>query len=118
MAAPSPYLLYCTELIIVKIKQFIAYHYMPGGMVQDWEHRREEDRLLIERLLIIIRNILHVPPNTAQELVCLLPVLSSSLLVLSLYRKFCPNLEELWKRKLVEQKLEVKAWFSVNLCAL
>ena len=38
-------------------------------VVQDWEHRREEDRLLIERLLIIIRNILHVPPNVTQELV-------------------------------------------------
>ena len=38
-------------------------------MVQDWEHRREEDRLLIERLLIIIRNILHVPPNVTQEMV-------------------------------------------------
>jgi len=38
-------------------------------MIQDWEHRREEDRLLIERLLIIIRNILHVPPNVTQELV-------------------------------------------------
>jgi len=38
-------------------------------VVQDWEHRREEDRLLIERLLIIIRNILHVPPNATQEMV-------------------------------------------------
>jgi len=39
-------------------------------VVQDWEHRHEEDRLLIERLLIIIRNVLHVPPNVSQELVC------------------------------------------------
>ena len=29
-------------------------------MVQDWEHRREEDRLLIERLLIIIHNIMNI----------------------------------------------------------
>ena len=34
---------------------------------QDWEHRQEEDRMLIERLLILVRNILHVPPNTAKE---------------------------------------------------
>ena len=40
-----------------------------GHVVQDWERRREEDRLLIERLLIIIRNILHVPPNATRELV-------------------------------------------------
>ncbi|KAL5016963.1 hypothetical protein ScPMuIL_006552 [Solemya velum] len=33
----------------------------------DWEHRHEEDRLLIERLLILIRNVLHVPPNMAKE---------------------------------------------------
>ena len=53
-------------------------------LLQDWEHRREEDRLLIERLLIIIRNILHVPPNVTQELVrfcCLyLVVLTLSIL--------------------------------------
>jgi hypothetical protein len=36
---------------------------------QDWERRREEDRLLIERILIIIRNILHVPPNVEKEMV-------------------------------------------------
>ncbi|XP_022340668.2 protein timeless homolog [Crassostrea virginica] len=33
----------------------------------DWEHRHEEDRLLIERMLILIRNVLHVPPNTDRE---------------------------------------------------
>ncbi|KAL3836515.1 hypothetical protein ACJMK2_021941 [Sinanodonta woodiana] len=33
----------------------------------DWENRQEEDRLLIERLLILIRNVLHVPPNLAAE---------------------------------------------------
>ncbi|XP_041372172.1 protein timeless homolog [Gigantopelta aegis] len=29
----------------------------------DWEHRQEEDKLLLERLLILIRNVLHIPPN-------------------------------------------------------
>ncbi|KAK3595063.1 hypothetical protein CHS0354_043159 [Potamilus streckersoni] len=33
----------------------------------DWENRQEEDRLLIERILILIRNVLHVPPNLAAE---------------------------------------------------
>ena len=37
--------------------------------LQDWENRQDEDRLLIERILIIVRNILHVPPNQAKELV-------------------------------------------------
>lgn len=35
--------------------------------MQDWEHQQEEDRLLTERLLILIRNILHVPPDTSAE---------------------------------------------------
>ncbi|KAL4229318.1 hypothetical protein ACF0H5_012360 [Mactra antiquata] len=34
----------------------------------DWEHRHEEHRLLIERLLILIRNILHIPPNPDVEM--------------------------------------------------
>jgi len=29
-------------------------------VVQDWEHRREEDRFLIERLLIIIDDIMNI----------------------------------------------------------
>ncbi|XP_074652885.1 protein timeless homolog [Tubulanus polymorphus] len=33
----------------------------------DWENRQEEDRLIIERTLIIIRNILHVPPHPRDE---------------------------------------------------
>ncbi|KAK2177430.1 hypothetical protein NP493_598g01011 [Ridgeia piscesae] len=33
----------------------------------DWEHRQEEDRLLMERILVLTRNILHVPPNPAKE---------------------------------------------------
>ncbi|XP_067687307.1 protein timeless homolog [Haliotis asinina] len=33
----------------------------------DWESRHEEDRLLLERLLILIRNILHIPPNPDLE---------------------------------------------------
>ncbi|XP_052803681.1 protein timeless homolog isoform X2 [Mya arenaria] len=33
----------------------------------DWEHRHEEHRLLIERVLILIRNVLHIPPNPDAE---------------------------------------------------
>ena len=35
--------------------------------VQDWEHRHEDDRLLIERILVLVRNVLHIPPNPAAE---------------------------------------------------
>ncbi|KAK2149955.1 hypothetical protein LSH36_429g01017, partial [Paralvinella palmiformis] len=39
-----------------------------GELLQlDWENRQEEDRLLIERILILLRNILHVPPNVTRE---------------------------------------------------
>ncbi|XP_029450670.1 protein timeless homolog [Rhinatrema bivittatum] len=33
----------------------------------DWEHREDEDNLLIERLLLLIRNILHVPADPEEE---------------------------------------------------
>ncbi|XP_029654177.1 protein timeless homolog [Octopus sinensis] len=33
----------------------------------DWEHRHEEDRVLIERLLILVRNVLHVQPDANEE---------------------------------------------------
>ncbi|KAH3747342.1 hypothetical protein DPMN_181767 [Dreissena polymorpha] len=36
-------------------------------MKKAWEHRYEEHRLLIERLLILIRNVLHIPPNPDSE---------------------------------------------------
>ncbi|XP_052020882.1 protein timeless homolog isoform X2 [Apodemus sylvaticus] len=32
-----------------------------------WEDRQEEDNLLIERILLLVRNILHVPANPEQE---------------------------------------------------
>ncbi|XP_014669897.1 PREDICTED: protein timeless homolog, partial [Priapulus caudatus] len=32
-----------------------------------WEDRQEDDRLVIERILILIRNILHVPVNPEDE---------------------------------------------------
>ncbi|XP_057614159.1 protein timeless homolog isoform X1 [Chionomys nivalis] len=33
----------------------------------DWENRQEEDNLLIERILLLVRNILHVPADLEQE---------------------------------------------------
>uniref|UniRef100_A0A8C3PNX6 Timeless circadian regulator n=1 Tax=Calidris pygmaea TaxID=425635 RepID=A0A8C3PNX6_9CHAR len=33
----------------------------------DWEQRQEEDTLLIERILLLVRNVLHVPPDPAEE---------------------------------------------------
>ena len=32
-----------------------------------WEERSDDDRLLIERILILIRNVLHISPDTATE---------------------------------------------------
>ena len=34
---------------------------------QDWEHRREDDRLLIERILILVRNVLHIQTERESE---------------------------------------------------
>ncbi|NXN96928.1 TIM protein, partial [Rhinopomastus cyanomelas] len=34
---------------------------------QDWEQRQEEDALLIERILLLLRNVLHVPPDPSEE---------------------------------------------------
>ncbi|XP_028301834.1 protein timeless homolog isoform X2 [Gouania willdenowi] len=33
----------------------------------DWEQRQEEDNLLIERILLLVRNVLHVPANPLEE---------------------------------------------------
>ncbi|CAN9512282.1 unnamed protein product [Ophioblennius macclurei] len=33
----------------------------------DWEQRQEEDNLLIERILLLVRNVLHVPANASEE---------------------------------------------------
>ncbi|KFP04756.1 Protein timeless, partial [Calypte anna] len=33
----------------------------------DWEQRQEEDTLLIERILLLVRNVLHVPPDPTEE---------------------------------------------------
>ncbi|XP_058678064.1 protein timeless homolog [Ammospiza caudacuta] len=33
----------------------------------DWEQRQEEDALLIERILLLVRNVLHVPPDPTEE---------------------------------------------------
>uniref|UniRef100_K7F5Z5 Timeless circadian regulator n=1 Tax=Pelodiscus sinensis TaxID=13735 RepID=K7F5Z5_PELSI len=33
----------------------------------DWEQRQEEDNLLIERLLLLVRNVLHIPTDPEEE---------------------------------------------------
>nr|XP_019942307.1 PREDICTED: protein timeless homolog isoform X2 [Paralichthys olivaceus] len=33
----------------------------------DWEDRQEEDNLLIERILLLVRNVLHVPADPCEE---------------------------------------------------
>lgn len=43
----------------------------PGALTaappQDWEQRQEEETLLIERILLLVRNVLHVPPDPTEE---------------------------------------------------
>jgi timeless len=34
---------------------------------QEWDNREEEDTLLIERVLLLLRNILHVPADPKAE---------------------------------------------------
>lgn len=34
---------------------------------QGWEERQEEDNLLIERILLLVRNVLHVPADLERE---------------------------------------------------
>uniref|UniRef100_A0A8C6KVV0 Timeless circadian clock n=1 Tax=Nothobranchius furzeri TaxID=105023 RepID=A0A8C6KVV0_NOTFU len=34
---------------------------------EDWEQRQEEDNLLIERILLLVRNVLHVPADPCEE---------------------------------------------------
>lgn len=40
-------------------------------LFQDWEQRQEEDNLLIERILLLVRNVLHVPADPCEEKVWL-----------------------------------------------
>ena len=37
---------------------------------QDWECRDEDDMIIIERILLLIRNILHIPTEASEEQVC------------------------------------------------
>ena len=34
---------------------------------KDWDHRDDDDIIIIERILLLIRNILHVTPDTTEE---------------------------------------------------
>ncbi|NWJ00086.1 TIM protein, partial [Crypturellus undulatus] len=36
-------------------------------LLQDWEQRQEEDAMLVERILLLVRNVLHVPADPAEE---------------------------------------------------
>lgn len=38
-----------------------------ASFLQDWEQRQEEDNLLIERILLLVRNVLHVPADPCEE---------------------------------------------------
>ena len=34
---------------------------------KDWDHRDDDDIIIIERILLLIRNILHVSPDPQEE---------------------------------------------------
>ncbi|KAF0292415.1 Protein timeless [Amphibalanus amphitrite] len=40
---------------------------MAALLEKDWDSRMEDDRLMIERVLILVRNVLHIPVNPAAE---------------------------------------------------
>ena len=48
------------------MQQFLNFS-KPLIFIQDWENREEEDTLLIERILLLLRNILHVPADPQAE---------------------------------------------------
>ena len=54
------------------------------NVCQEWDDRLEDDSLLIERILLLIRNILHVPANKQAEKV-----------------NFCRNWNKLWQDRLL-----------------
>ena len=41
--------------------------YVENLFNKPWEERSDDDRLLIERILILIRNILHISPDVTTE---------------------------------------------------
>ena len=41
---------------------------------QEWDDRQEEDYLLLERILLLLRNILHVPADPQAEKVQMFPI--------------------------------------------
>ncbi|KER22743.1 hypothetical protein T265_09227 [Opisthorchis viverrini] len=47
---------------------FRMLHNLVGELLdRKWEERSEEDRLLIERILILVRNVLHIAPDPLEE---------------------------------------------------
>ena len=45
----------------------IIHVYALHHITQDWECRDEDDMMIIERILLLIRNILHIPTEAAEE---------------------------------------------------
>lgn len=59
------------EQFPLRIKMLLILHAFLSAssplVTQDWEQRQEEDNLLIERILLLVRNVLHVPANPSEE---------------------------------------------------
>lgn len=56
-------------------------------MERDWADRSEDDKLLIERILIVIRNILHISQDVSNEKVSL--PLKYSIQLITYEQKIC-----------------------------
>ena len=52
------------------ISAFFAFPFLD----QEWDDRQEEDYLLLERILLLLRNILHVPADPQAEKVQMFPI--------------------------------------------
>lgn len=55
------------EMHINALPSFVVCDFMNCYFFQEWDDRLEEDSLLIERILLLIRNILHIPANKQAE---------------------------------------------------
>lgn len=63
---------YFTSFVALLYQLIIFICFIPFGfphrlVFQDWEQRQEEDNLLIERILLLVRNVLHVPADPCEE---------------------------------------------------
>lgn len=50
-----------------RFNNLVVFDVMACLLMQSWQDRSEEEGLIIERILILVRNILHIPPDPDVE---------------------------------------------------